>query len=144
MNKLHDVVQILKAAGWKNNCDAQWSGIEAALPKLAALLSCNSPAEPVARDVLMDALNEVKQTIHDTIDGVDFSAIADRYAAQPPAVAVPSAVELLREMEWQHRPHNDHWHTPAGFYCPECLESQKVGHAADCKLAAVLAAAQKP
>lgn len=86
MNKLHDVVQILKAAGWKDNCDAQWSGIEAALPKLAALLSCNSPAEPVARDVLMDALNEVKQTIHDAIDGVDLSAIADRYAAQSPAV----------------------------------------------------------
>lgn len=69
--------------------------------------------------------------------------VAMSKAAQPPAVAVPGAVDLLREMEWQHRPHDDHWHTTAGFYCPECLESQKVGHAADCKLAAVLAAAQK-
>ena len=56
-------------------------------------------------------------------------------AAQPPAVAVPDAVALLREMEWENNRLDD--------YCPVCANSRHSGHASDCKLAAVLASSLK-
>jgi len=39
VNKVHTVVEILKAAGWRDTCDAQWAGIEAALPELRAVIA---------------------------------------------------------------------------------------------------------
>ncbi|MFN4238574.1 MAG: hypothetical protein ACK4FZ_15280 [Vogesella sp.] len=59
----------------------------------------------------------------------------DTLLAQQPAGAVPGAIELLREMEWENNRFAD--------ACPVCASNRKQGHAADCKLAAVLAAAQK-
>lgn len=63
-----------------------------------------------------------------------FSKRAGFYAA-PPA-QVPDAVALLREMEWA----NNKW----ADCCPVCEEKKERGHAANCKLAAVLAAAPQP
>jgi len=31
---ISDVARILFAAGWRDTCDAQWTGLEAALPEL--------------------------------------------------------------------------------------------------------------
>lgn len=65
-------------------------------------------SEPVARDVLMAALHELRDACSFAVSGdigvksadkimagVDIAAIADRYAAQPPAVAVPDGYALV-------------------------------------------------
>ena len=46
MNKVQAVVEILIAAGWRDTCDAQWVGIEAALPELRAILAA-APTAPM-------------------------------------------------------------------------------------------------
>lgn len=61
----------------------------------------------------------------------------DTLLAQPPAGAVPGAIELLRKMEWIYSPADNQ------EFCEICGKLKDSGHAADCKLAAVLAAAQK-
>lgn len=104
-------------------------------------------AKPVPRDVLMALAEDVRDCCFwawidakrkvvaeaDAINAVNVTAIVNRYAAQPPTVAVPGAVDLLREMEWENNRFAD--------ACPVCASSREQGHAADCKLAAVLAAA---
>lgn len=71
-------------------------------------------AQPVARDVLMAALHELRDACSFAVSGdivvksadkvmagVDIAAIADRYAARPPAVAVavPDVVEQIAQ-QW--------------------------------------------
>ena len=34
-----DVADLLYSIGWRNPCDAQWTGLKEALPKLAAMLA---------------------------------------------------------------------------------------------------------
>lgn len=36
--QLADVAQLLMAAGWRDTCDAQWAGLEKALPELKKAL----------------------------------------------------------------------------------------------------------
>src|SRR6185295_12742067 len=47
-------------------------------------------------------------------------------------------VELLDENQWRWQPYDDYDHTEAGYYCIQCYQHDKSGHAADCKLAAAL------
>ena len=49
-----DVVNILKAAGWRDVCDGQWDGLRAVIPHLRRAL-CTAP-EPRAEHMLPDLL----------------------------------------------------------------------------------------
>ena len=68
----------------------------------------------------------------------------DLFEVQPlytaPPAQLPDAVALLREMEWQYQQYDEYNHVESCFYCPDCEEKRERGHAANCKLAAVLAA----
>lgn len=44
-DKVIRVAEILKDAGWRDNCDAQWTGLEKALPDLAAALTNDEAIE---------------------------------------------------------------------------------------------------
>ncbi|QND84552.1 Uncharacterized protein ChrSV_2326 [Chromobacterium vaccinii] len=109
-----------------------------------------APAVPVSNEAISDLLcaiqhygsckwSEGRGTIKDPTlvdvrsawDSV-YASVQSLYAQ--PAPAVPDAVELLREMEWENNRFAD--------ACPVCTARREKGHAADCKLAAVLTAQQ--
>lgn len=46
--KLADLAQLLMAAGWRDTCDAQWTGLEKIAPQLWELLDGVQPPEPAA------------------------------------------------------------------------------------------------
>ena len=48
------IAMILKAAGWRDTCDAQWAGIEAALPELREILAA-APVAPEQDGLARDA-----------------------------------------------------------------------------------------
>ena len=48
------------------------------------------------------------------------------------------AAELLKGVQWQYRPYDDHWHTESGYYCPECDGKKENGHTSKCALLAVI------
>lgn len=54
-----------------------------------------------------------------------------------------AAVNLIRyqllELEWLHRPHDDFYHEPAGYRCPECDAYKDKGHKDNCDLAKAIA-----
>lgn len=52
-------------------------------------------------------------------------------------------LEALEEVQWQHIPADDHYHKPAGFYCPSCGNSQAKGHATSCDIGAALAGSKE-
>ncbi|OBY90491.1 hypothetical protein A6723_019465 [Pseudomonas sp. AU11447] len=49
--------------------------------------------------------------------------------------------DMLASLQWHYRDHDDHWHRPQGYYCPQCGGEKDKGHEEHCKLAALLAAA---
>ncbi|MCG8907317.1 hypothetical protein [Pseudomonas sp. DP-17] len=49
--------------------------------------------------------------------------------------------DMLANLQWHYRDHDDHWHRPQGYYCPQCGGEQSAGHKDGCELAALLAAA---
>ncbi|MCG9077631.1 hypothetical protein [Laribacter hongkongensis] len=48
------------------------------------------------------------------------------------------AAELLKGVQWQYRPYDDHWHTESSYYCPECDGKKENGHTSKCALLAVI------
>ena len=49
------------------------------------------------------------------------------------------AAELLKGVQWQYRPYDEHWHIESGYYCPECGGKENDGHAENCELLTVIA-----
>lgn len=48
------------------------------------------------------------------------------------------AHRVLEETQWHYRAHDDHSHSPSGYYCPVCGSQKSAGHDATCELGAVL------
>ena len=46
--------------------------------------------------------------------------------------------ELLKGVQWQYRPYDEHWHIESGYYCPECGGKENDGHAENCELLTVI------
>ncbi|MBD9573783.1 hypothetical protein IB260_00550 [Pseudomonas sp. PDM23] len=49
--------------------------------------------------------------------------------------------DMLANLQWHYRDHDDYWHRPQGYYCPQCGGEKDKGHEQHCELAALLAAA---
>lgn len=42
--------------------------------------------------------------------------------------------ELLTEHQWRWSPHDEHYHTPEGYYCAQCLRPKAEGHKPECAI----------